>query len=156
LIDSNSVIAEPDQASSVSPLFSTISVRSLASASRSNPFAFSGEELPAGFTFAFARHLPGCRLRGSATEAPRAEQPPSSHGDRSLGTRRRASGDFQSQPDSTAFQAVVVNNPFADIRRAVSEYRSFELFLSKEFHSLSVDQIDMLKIDGYRPRLGLN
>ena len=46
-------------------------------------------------------------------------------------------------------------DPFANIRRAVSEYSSVELSLSKEFHSLSVDQIDVLKIDRNRTRLGL-
>jgi hypothetical protein len=46
-------------------------------------------------------------------------------------------------------------DPFADIRRAVSEYSSVELSLSKKFHSLSVDQIDVLEIDGNRTRFGL-
>ena len=46
-------------------------------------------------------------------------------------------------------------DPFANIRRAVSEYSSVDLSLSKEFHSLSVDQIDVLKIDHNRTRFGL-
>jgi hypothetical protein len=46
--------------------------------------------------------------------------------------------------------------PFADIRRAVSECSAVELSLSKEFHSLSVDQIDFLEIDGNRTRFGLD
>src|ERR1051325_10216713 len=46
-------------------------------------------------------------------------------------------------------------DPFADIRRAVSECSSVELSLSKKFHSVSVDQIDVLEIDCNRSRFGL-
>jgi hypothetical protein len=45
-------------------------------------------------------------------------------------------------------------DPFADIRRATSEYSSVKLQLSKEFHSVPVDQIDIPEIDGNRTCFG--
>jgi hypothetical protein len=43
-------------------------------------------------------------------------------------------------------------DPLTDVRRAVSEYSSLELSLSKEFHGVSVGQNDALEIDGNRTR----
>jgi hypothetical protein len=47
-------------------------------------------------------------------------------------------------------------DPFADIRRAVSESSSVEFSLSEEFHNLAVDQIDVLEIDGNGASFGFD
>jgi hypothetical protein len=47
-------------------------------------------------------------------------------------------------------------DPFANVRRAVPKYRSFALFLSKEFHDLSICQNDVLQIEGHRTRFLLH
>jgi hypothetical protein len=47
-------------------------------------------------------------------------------------------------------------DPFADIRRAVSEYSSIAFCLSKEFHSLPIHQIDAFEIQDNPPHFALN
>jgi len=56
---------------------------------------------------------------------------------------------------STCFRSLS-RDPFADIRRAVPEFSSVELSSSEEFHSLAVDQIDVLEIDSNRTRIILD
>jgi hypothetical protein len=47
-------------------------------------------------------------------------------------------------------------DPFANVRRAIPKYRSLALFLSKEFHDLSIGQNDVLQIEDHRTRFLLH
>jgi hypothetical protein len=61
----------------------------------------------------------------------------------------RASGVFEV---STCFNRCrsISSDPFTDVRRAVPEYSSFGLPLSKEFHDLSIGEYDVFQVEGKR------
>jgi hypothetical protein len=47
-------------------------------------------------------------------------------------------------------------DPLTDVRRAVSEYSSVDVYLRKEFHGLPVHQNDVPEVDGNRTRFLLD
>ncbi len=76
-----------------------------------------------------------------------------------MGSSRRDQASCGSQGDGVStcvhhFRSLS-GDPFADTRRTVSEDTSAEVFLSKEFQSLPVDQIDVLEINYNHTRFGL-